>query len=93
LSVKSPSNYCMFYLALCLSAHVYIICVGTGEGAYARVFLATCLKTRRPVAVKVVNKYALNASQEACVRRELSNQARLWHPNVVPLQVSVISGT
>jgi len=57
-----------------------------GEGAYARVFLATCLKTRRPVAVKVVHKYALNATQEACVRRELSNQARLWHPNVVPLQ-------
>ena len=50
-------------------------------------FLATCLKSGRPVAVKVVDKNALNDTQEACVRRELSNQARLWHHNVVPLLV------
>ena len=67
-----------------------ILSCAAGEGAYARVFLATCLKTSRPVAIKVVDKEKLNPTQESCVRRELTNQSRLWHHNVVPLLVMLI---
>ena len=78
----------MLGMALFLHSRSMIMAmiIFTGEGAYARVFLATCLKTQRPVAVKVVDKGKLNRTQESCVRRELSNQARLWHHNIVPLQ-------
>ncbi|KAF9420812.1 hypothetical protein BGZ76_004050 [Entomortierella beljakovae] len=56
-----------------------------GDGAFSNVYKAHDLKFDRVVAVKVVRKFELNASQRANILKEVQIMRQLKNPNIVEL--------
>ncbi|MBM3122322.1 MAG: serine/threonine protein kinase [Chloroflexi bacterium] len=56
-----------------------------GRGGMGRVYRAEQLATRRPVAVKVLDRATTDPAKLAAFRREAATVAQLEHPHVVPL--------
>ncbi|EPQ59363.1 Pkinase-domain-containing protein [Gloeophyllum trabeum ATCC 11539] len=56
-----------------------------GDGAFSNVYKALDLTTNQKVAVKVVRKYELNASQRANILKEVQIMRGLNHPSIVKL--------
>eukprot|EP00727_Mastigamoeba_balamuthi_P009988 m51a1_g5611 putative myosin light chain (802) ;mRNA; r:717079-723634 len=63
----------------------YDIAAEIGQGAFSRVFKATEVATGREVAVKLVDKGALEKDKVATLIREVENMRKLRHPNIVEL--------
>lgn len=56
-----------------------------GDGAFSNVYKAIDLTTRQTVAVKVVRKFELNASQRANILKEVQIMRGTNHPSIVKL--------
>ncbi|KIL00277.1 hypothetical protein PAXRUDRAFT_821817 [Paxillus rubicundulus Ve08.2h10] len=56
-----------------------------GDGAFSNVYKAIDLSTGDKVAVKVVRKYELNASQRANILKEVQIMRGMNHPSIVKL--------
>ncbi|KIK65430.1 hypothetical protein GYMLUDRAFT_38887 [Collybiopsis luxurians FD-317 M1] len=56
-----------------------------GDGAFSNVYKALDLKSGQKVAVKVVRKYELNASQRANILKEVQIMRGTHHPAIVKL--------
>ncbi|KAJ3534760.1 hypothetical protein NM688_g7083 [Phlebia brevispora] len=56
-----------------------------GDGAFSNVYKAIDLRTAQKVAVKVVRKYELSASQRANILKEVQIMRGINHPSIVKL--------
>src|ERR1700712_6126000 len=54
-----------------------------GEGSYGKVFRARSNVTNRVVALKLLDRWEDDPIVAQRVRQEISNHARLEHPNIV----------
>jgi hypothetical protein len=57
-----------------------------GEGSYAKAYLGKSLSSGGFVAIKVISKTMNSADEELRFKREIDNQTRLWHHNVVTVR-------
>jgi serine/threonine protein kinase len=57
-----------------------------GEGSYAKAYLGKSLQSSGYVAIKVISKTMHSADEELRFKREIENQTRLWHHNVVTVR-------
>jgi serine/threonine protein kinase len=57
-----------------------------GEGSYAKAYLGKSLQSGGYVAIKVISKTMNSADEELRFKREIDNQTRLWHHNVVTVR-------
>ena len=64
---------------------LYLLGRELGEGGMARVYLATDLKHKRPVAIKVLKPEIAAALGAKRFVREIEIAARLSHPHILPL--------
>ena len=64
-----------------------------GEGAFAKVRLATSEKSGQSVAVKIIKRKKLNQRTEELLQREVKHHERLRHPNIVRLRCSIMTPT
>ncbi len=56
-----------------------------GEGAFAKVRLATSLSTNHQVAVKIIKRKKLDSRAETLLQREVKHHEKLRHENIVRL--------
>ncbi|HEU4800933.1 MAG TPA: protein kinase, partial [Gemmatimonadales bacterium] len=63
----------------------YLLKREVGRGATAHVYLADDLKHDRPVAVKVLRSELVGRVAVERFLREIRIEARLQHPNIIPL--------
>jgi len=56
-----------------------------GDGAFSNVYKAIDLRTKSKVAVKVVRKYELNASQRSNILKEVQIMRGTHHPSIIKL--------
>ncbi|CAM9013085.1 unnamed protein product [Wickerhamomyces anomalus] len=63
----------------------YIIQEQIGEGAFSKVFKAFDIELNKHVAIKIIEKQAMNKSQIDSVLKEVSIMKRLNHPNIVTI--------
>ncbi|KAG2013416.1 CAMK/CAMK1 protein kinase [Coprinopsis cinerea AmutBmut pab1-1] len=63
----------------------YTLLEKMGDGAFSNVYKAVEHSTNRKVAVKVVRKYELNASQRANILKEVQIMRGIQHPSIVKL--------
>ena len=64
-----------------------------GEGAFAKVRLATSESTGHAVAVKIIKRKKLNQRTEELLQREVKHHERLRHANIVRLRCSIMTPT
>lgn len=67
----------------------YILRAEIGRGAFATVYLASCLDNNVDVAIKILDLDELDTSWEE-IRKEISLMRLLNHPNVVPSLCSFV---